>query len=66
MCIAQGPQRNDTDEAQTHDPSVWSQALYFLANALPNGDDDGESQLRAKIESMEWHQKEFEEKNAKY
>ena len=28
MCLAQGPQRSDAGEAQTHGPSVLSQALY--------------------------------------
>ena len=30
MCLAQGAQRNDAGEARTCDPSVLSQALYFL------------------------------------
>ena len=34
MCIAQGPQRSDAIEAQTHGPSVSSQALYHWATAL--------------------------------
>ena len=28
MCLAQGPQRSDADEARTRGPSVSSQALY--------------------------------------
>ena len=36
MCLAQGPQRSDTDEARTPIPSVLSQALYHWATALPN------------------------------
>ena len=35
MCLAQGPQRSDPGEAQTHGPSVSSQALYHWANVLP-------------------------------
>ena len=35
MCLAQGPQRSDACEAQTHNPSVSSQALYHCATALP-------------------------------
>ena len=35
MCLAQGPQRSDDDEARTCDPSVSSQALNHLATALP-------------------------------
>ena len=35
MCLAQGPQRSDAGEAQTHGPSVLSQALYQWATALP-------------------------------
>ena len=35
MCLAQGPQGSDTDEARTHGPSVSSQALYHWAKALP-------------------------------
>ena len=35
MCFAQGPQRSDADEAWTHGPSIWSQALYHWATALP-------------------------------
>ena len=38
MCLAQGPQRNAADEAQTRSPSVLSQALYHWATALPNSD----------------------------
>ena len=34
MCLAQGPQRSGAGEAQTHSPSVSSQALYHLATAL--------------------------------
>ena len=36
MCLAQGPHRSDASEAQTHNPSVSSQALYHRATALPN------------------------------
>ena len=36
MCLAQGPQRNDADEARTRGPSVSSQALYHWAAALPD------------------------------
>ena len=35
MCAAQGPQRSDAGEAQTHGPLVSSQALYYWATALP-------------------------------
>ena len=35
MCLAQGPQHRDADEAQTRGPSVSSQALYHLATELP-------------------------------
>ena len=35
MCLAQGPQRSDASEARTRGPSVWSQALYHWATALP-------------------------------
>ena len=35
MCLAQGPQRSDADEARTRGSSVWTQALYHLAMALP-------------------------------
>ena len=35
MCLAQGPQRSDTGEAQTRGPSVSSRALYHWATALP-------------------------------
>ena len=31
MCLAQGPQRSDAGEAQTHGPSVLSQALSHWA-----------------------------------
>ena len=31
MCLAQGPQRSEADEALTHGPSVSSQALYHWA-----------------------------------
>ena len=31
MCLAQGPLRNDAGEAQTHGPSVSSQALHHWA-----------------------------------
>ena len=34
MCLAKGPQRSDTSEAQTHGPLVSSQALYYWAIAL--------------------------------
>ena len=37
MCLAQGPQRSDTGEAQTRCPLVKSQALYHWATALPTG-----------------------------
>ena len=36
MCLAQGPQGSDADEAQTRGPSVSSQALYDWATALPS------------------------------
>ena len=29
MCLAQGPQRSDADQARTRGPSVSSQALYY-------------------------------------
>ena len=35
MCLAQGPQRSNTGEAQTCGPSVLSQALYHWATVLP-------------------------------
>ena len=35
MCLAQGPQRIDAGEAGTRGLSVWSQAFYHLATALP-------------------------------
>ena len=35
MCLAQGPQRSDADEAWTNDPSVSSQAFYHWATAPP-------------------------------
>ena len=35
MCLAQVPQLSDAGKAQTHGPSVWSQALYHWAAALP-------------------------------
>ena len=35
MCLAQGPQRSDADEARTRGLSVSSQALYHWATALP-------------------------------
>ena len=35
MCLSQGPQRSDADEARTRCPSVSSQAFYHLATALP-------------------------------
>ena len=35
MCLAQGPQRSEADEAQTRGLSVSSQALYHWATALP-------------------------------
>ena len=35
MCLAQGPQRSDADEARTWGPSVSNQALYQWATALP-------------------------------
>ena len=31
MCLAQGPQRSDADEARTRGPSVSSQALNHCA-----------------------------------
>ena len=34
MCLAQGPQRSDADEARTRGPSVSSQALYQWAPIL--------------------------------
>ena len=36
MCLAQGPQRSDAGEARTRGPSVYSQALYHRATALPH------------------------------
>ena len=36
MCLAKGPQLSDASEAQTHSPSVLSQALNHWATALPN------------------------------
>ena len=36
MCLAQGPQLSDADEAPTRGPSVSSQALYHWATALPD------------------------------
>ena len=36
MCLAQGPQHSDADEARTRGLSVSSQALYHWATALPN------------------------------
>ena len=35
MCLAQGPQHSDADEARTHSFSVYSQAPYHWATALP-------------------------------
>ena len=35
MCLTQGPQRSDADEAQTRGPLVSSQALYHWATVLP-------------------------------
>ena len=35
MCLAQGPQHSDAGVARVHGPSVKSQALYYLATALP-------------------------------
>ena len=46
MCLAQGPQRSDTGEAQTHGPSVSSQALYHWATALPQSADDNCGECR--------------------
>ena len=37
MCLAQGPQRNDTGEARIRGPSVLSQALYNCAPFLTLG-----------------------------
>ena len=34
MCLAQGPQRSDVNEARTRGPLVSSQALYHWATAL--------------------------------
>ena len=34
MCLAQGPQRSDADEARTRGLSVSGQALYHWATAL--------------------------------
>ena len=34
MCLAHGPQRSDAGEAQTHGPSVSSQAFYHWATVL--------------------------------
>ena len=31
MCLAQGPQHSDTSEAQTHGPSVLSQATELVS-----------------------------------
>ena len=36
MCLAQRPQRSDAGEVRTRGLSVWSQALYHLATALPS------------------------------
>ena len=36
MCLSQGPQRSDAGEAWSRGPSVSSQALYYLATALPS------------------------------
>ena len=36
MCLAQEPQRSDAGEAQTHGPSVLSQALFHWASAFPH------------------------------
>ena len=36
MCLAQGPQRSDADEAQTHGLSVLCQAPYHWATGLPD------------------------------
>ena len=38
MCLAQGPQLSDANEALTCGPSVSSQALYHWATALPAND----------------------------
>ena len=35
MCLAQGPQRSDSGEAQNRGPLVSSQALYHWATLLP-------------------------------
>ena len=35
MCLAQGPQRSDANEAQIRGPSISSQALYHWAIGLP-------------------------------
>ena len=35
MCLAQGPQLSDVSEARARGPSVWSQALFHGATALP-------------------------------
>ena len=34
MCLAQGPQRSEADEAQTRGPLVSSQALYHWAPSI--------------------------------
>ena len=39
MCFAQGPQRSDASEPETHGPSFSSQALYHWATALPKEED---------------------------
>ena len=38
MCLAQGPQHSDAGEARTRGLSVWSQAVYHWATALPEAD----------------------------
>ena len=35
MCLAQGAQHGDAEEARTRGPSVSSQTLYNCATALP-------------------------------
>ena len=37
MCLAQGPQCSDADEAQTRRPLVSSQALHYWTTALLSG-----------------------------
>ena len=50
MCLAQGPQRSDADEARTRDPAVSSQALYHWATALPSLTYDGTGIYKFELE----------------